>query len=132
MLGDLTLALCVLSRFVPVGGALVEIGLIPIAAVASRHRIRAALVGGLAALIVGFLIAGVDNGPDRRRLHSAGTLVGVFADLRRLTLDQIRNPWTGLSRTVGEIGLGGVARPGDTIYLLLPVIAIAGAALVLV
>lgn len=148
MLGDLTLALCVLSRFVPIGGALVAIGLIPIAAVASRHRIRAALVGGLAALMVGFLIAGFDMVLTVGGCTLLGTLVGhayrrgwglgrtvlvglvlfwipsavgaltvlwVFADLRRLTLDQIRNTWTGLSRTMHDLRLGEVAHVGDTI-----------------
>jgi energy-coupling factor transporter ATP-binding protein EcfA2/energy-coupling factor transporter transmembrane protein EcfT len=58
VLGDLTLALCLVSRFVPLGSALVVLGLLPMAAIAARHRLRAALVGGLAAMFVGFLAAG--------------------------------------------------------------------------
>ncbi len=58
VLGDLTLALCLVSRFVPLGSALLVLGLLPIAAIAARHRLRAAIIGGLAAVFVGFLAAG--------------------------------------------------------------------------
>jgi energy-coupling factor transport system ATP-binding protein len=76
MLGDLTLALCVVSRFVPVGGALVVLATIPIAAIASRRRVRAAVVGGMAAATVGFLVAGTDLIITVGACTAIGTLVG--------------------------------------------------------
>jgi energy-coupling factor transport system ATP-binding protein len=39
----------------------------------------------------------------------------VFADLRKLTLDQIRNGWRGLFHLLQNIGLDGVAARGDDI-----------------
>jgi energy-coupling factor transport system ATP-binding protein len=148
VLADLSLALCLLSRFVPFGGALVAFGTVPIATVASRHRVRAALVGGLAAVLVGFLLAGFDmvltvgactalgalSGCAHRRGWGLFTTVGLgvvafglpgaaaallilqmFADLRRLTLASLTNTWSGLSHTLRDLGLNGLAGAGDTV-----------------
>jgi hypothetical protein len=41
ILGDVSVALCVLGRFLPGGGAFRVIAVIPFAAVAARHRLRA-------------------------------------------------------------------------------------------
>jgi energy-coupling factor transport system ATP-binding protein len=37
----------------------------------------------------------------------------IFADLRRLSLDQVRNSWEGLSQTLRDLGLGALAQTGD-------------------
>ena len=89
VLGDLTLALCLVSRFVPLGSALLVLGLLPIAAISARHRVRAAFVGGLAAMFVGFLAAG-----DRVVLA-----VGVCTAIGALVGHAHRSRW-GAVRTV--------------------------------
>jgi energy-coupling factor transporter ATP-binding protein EcfA2/energy-coupling factor transporter transmembrane protein EcfT len=89
VLGDLTLALCLVSRFVPLGSALLALGLLPMAAISARHRVRAAFVGGLAAMFVGFLAAG-----DRVVLA-----VGVCTAIGALVGHAHRRHW-GAVRTV--------------------------------
>ncbi|HEY3723257.1 MAG TPA: DUF2232 domain-containing protein [Acidimicrobiia bacterium] len=148
VLADLTLALCVVSRFVPFGGALVAIGIVPMAAIASRRRVRAALVGGLAAAVVGFLVAGFDLVITVGVCTALGALVGeayrrgwgvvrtvlaglalfwmpgslvalavlsLFTELRRLSLDQLRNSWEGASRTIRDLGWDRPAQWGDDV-----------------
>jgi energy-coupling factor transporter ATP-binding protein EcfA2/energy-coupling factor transporter transmembrane protein EcfT len=148
VLGDLTLALCLVSRFVPLGSALLVLGLLPIAAVTARHRLRAALVGGLAAVFVGFLAAGDRVVMDIAVCTAIGALVGhahhrrwgpwrtvvtgvllfwplgsaaavgfltLFTSLRRLSIDQTRNGWSGVSQTLRNVRLGGIAHGGDVV-----------------
>ena len=77
ILGDVSVALCVLGRFLPGGGAFRVIAVIPFAAVAARHRPRAIVAAALAASAVAFLVAG--GGIVLSVLGSAvlGWLVGV-------------------------------------------------------
>jgi energy-coupling factor transporter ATP-binding protein EcfA2 len=58
VLGDLTLALCLVGHLVPLASALFAAAVVPMAAVAARHRVRAVLAGGIAASVVAFLVAG--------------------------------------------------------------------------
>jgi energy-coupling factor transport system ATP-binding protein len=150
VLGDLTLALCLVSRFVPLGSALLVLGLLPMAAISARHRLRAAFVGGLAAMFVGFLAAGDRVVGAVAVCTAVGALVGhahrqrwgpfrtvatgillfwplaslltvgflaVFTGLRRLTIDQTRNSWSGISQTLRSVRFGGVAHAGDVAVL---------------
>jgi energy-coupling factor transporter ATP-binding protein EcfA2 len=69
---------------------------------------------------------------------AAGTvgLLALFADLRRLTLDQVRNSWDGLARLVRNLGFVTIADAGDAIvrwgvrhwYILLPAVELVGLA----
>jgi energy-coupling factor transport system ATP-binding protein len=110
ILGDVSVALCVLGRFVPGGGIFRVIAVIPFAAVAARHRLRAIVSAAIAASAVAFLVAG--GGIVLSVLGSAvlGGLVGVAS----------RRHW-GLLRTVLAAAL-----------LLWPPIAISTVAVLLV
>ena len=58
ILADLTLALCLVGHLLPLASVLFGAAVVPMAAVAARHRLRAVLAGAVAACAVGFLIAG--------------------------------------------------------------------------
>ncbi len=48
-------------------------------------------------------------------LLSDGTLF-AFSNLRKLTLDQVRNGWRGLFHLLRNLGLARLAGPGDTVH----------------
>lgn len=58
VLGDLTLALCLVGHLVPLASVVFAAAVVPMAAVAARHRVRAVIAGGIAASVVAFLVAG--------------------------------------------------------------------------
>ena len=146
VLADLSLALNIVGHVVPFGGLLVVAAVVPLAVVATRHRLRAVIAGAVAASAVGFLVIGIPaltttagcaafgalvgagdrRGWSRRRTIATGVvmlwppiaaladlLLFVFADLRKLTLDQIRNGWRGFFHLLDNIGLGSVGSAGD-------------------
>jgi energy-coupling factor transport system ATP-binding protein len=146
VLADLSLALNIVGHVVPFGGLLIVAAVVPLAVVATRHRLRAVIAGAIAASAVGFLVIGIPaltttagcaafgalvgaadrRGWSRRRTLATGVallwppiaaiadlLLFLFADLRKLTLDQIRNGWRGLFHLMQNIGLDGVAAHGD-------------------
>src|SRR5579872_2907749 len=59
VLGDIALVFEVLGWFLPLGGALQVMGVVPIALLASRHRARAAVVATTAVAAVGLVIGGL-------------------------------------------------------------------------
>ncbi len=146
MLADLSLALNIVGHVVPFGSVLVIAAVVPLAVVATRHRLRAVIAGAVAASVVGFLVIGIPaltttagcaafgalvgaadrRGWSRRRTIATGVavlwppiaaladlLLFVFSNLRKLTLDQIRNGWHGLFHLFANVGLDGVANWGD-------------------
>ncbi len=58
VLADLTLVLSIVSAVLPFGGPLLIIAVVPMAALAARNRLRAVIVGTVAASTVGFLVLG--------------------------------------------------------------------------
>src|SRR5580658_9030961 len=59
VLGDIALVFEALRWFLPFGGALQVLGIVPIALLASRHRARAAVVATCAVGAAGFVIGGI-------------------------------------------------------------------------
>ena len=55
-MGDLTLAFCLVGHLVPLASILFAAAVVPMTAVAARHRVRAVIAGGLAACALAFLI----------------------------------------------------------------------------
>ena len=88
VLGDLTLAFCLVGHLVPLASVLFAAAVVPMAAVAARHRVRAVIAGGVAASALAFLIG-------------AGlvTSVASCAVLGALVGFAIRRAW-GIGRTV--------------------------------
>ena len=58
VLGDVTVALCLLGFLLPFGAVLVALAVVPMAALGARHRVRAVLAGALASGGVAMLAAG--------------------------------------------------------------------------
>ncbi len=58
VLADVTVALCLLGFLLPFGAVLVAFAVVPMAALAARHRVRAVLAGGMAAAGASLLVAG--------------------------------------------------------------------------
>jgi energy-coupling factor transport system ATP-binding protein len=58
VLGDVTVALCLLGFLLPFGAVLVALAVVPMAALGARHRLRAVLAGALASGGVAMLAAG--------------------------------------------------------------------------
>jgi energy-coupling factor transport system ATP-binding protein len=77
LLGDVCVALCVVGRFLPGGGALRLVAVVPFAAVAARHRVRAAVTSAVAAAAVGFLVAGVGVLSSIVACAVLGAVVGI-------------------------------------------------------
>jgi energy-coupling factor transport system ATP-binding protein len=146
VLADLSLALNIVGHVVPFGSVLVIAAVVPLAVVATRHRLRAVVAGAVAASVVGFLVIGIPaltttagcaafgalvgaadrRGWSRRRTIATGVamlwppialladlVLFVFSNLRKLTLDQIRNGWHGLFHLFENVGLDGVANAGN-------------------
>ncbi|MDQ1508379.1 MAG: energy-coupling factor transport system ATP-binding protein [Actinomycetota bacterium] len=91
VLADLTLVLSILSQVLPfLGGALLVIAIVPMAAIAARNRLRAVMVGAIAASTVGFLVLGTPVVTTVLACAALGAVVGGAA----------RRGW-GLGRTVG-------------------------------
>ena len=95
MLADLTLVLSIVSQVLPYfGGALMVIAVVPMAAIAARNRLRAVVVGSIAASTVGFMVLGTPVVTSVLACAALGAVVGGAA----------RRGW-GLGRTVGAAAL---------------------------
>jgi energy-coupling factor transport system ATP-binding protein len=147
VLADLSLALNIVGHVVPLGTVFVIASVVPLAVVATRHRLRALVAGAVAAAAVGFLVIGIPaltttagcaafaafvgaadrRGWGRNRTIWTGVavlwpplallvdaLLFVFADLRELSLDQVRNGWQGILRLLDNLGLDAIASAGNT------------------
>jgi len=90
VLADLTLVLSIVSAVLPFGGPLLVIAVVPMAALAARNRLRAVIVGTIAASTVGFLVLGPPAITSVVGCAAIGAVVGYSA--RR---------GYGIGRTVG-------------------------------
>ena len=80
VLADLTLVLSIISQVLPfLGGALLVIAVVPMAAIAARNRLRVVVVGAIAAATVGFLVLGTPRRRERDRCAALGAVVGGAA-----------------------------------------------------
>ncbi|MDV7133099.1 DUF2232 domain-containing protein [Williamsia muralis] len=82
-LADVAAAICVLSRFLPIGGAASLVASVPFAILAGRRRLRVSLLGALTGYIVAFLFGG----------FSAANLVGSAAIFGTLSGIALRRGW---------------------------------------
>ena len=89
VLADLTLVLSIVGQVLPFGGALLVIAVVPMAAIAARNRVRAVVVGAIAASTVGFLVLGTPVVANVISCAAVGAVVGGGA----------RRGW-GLGRTI--------------------------------
>ncbi|HTK15153.1 MAG TPA: DUF2232 domain-containing protein [Acidimicrobiia bacterium] len=95
VLADLTLVLSIISQVLPfLGGALLVIAVVPMAAIAARNRLRAVIVGAIAASTVGFMVLGTPVVSTVLACAALGAVVGGAA----------RRGW-GLGRTIGAAAL---------------------------
>jgi energy-coupling factor transport system ATP-binding protein len=95
VLADLTLVLSIVSHVLPyLGGALLVIAVVPMAAIAARNRLRAVVVGAIAAATVGFMVLGTPVVISVLSCAALGAVVGGAA----------RRGW-GPARTVGAAAL---------------------------
>ena len=90
VLADLTLVLSIVSAVMPFGGPLLVIAVVPMAALAARNRLRAVIVGTVAASAVGFLVLGPPAITSVVGCGALGAVVG-YADRRGF----------GAGRTIG-------------------------------
>jgi len=84
VLADVTVALCLLGFFLPLGTIFIMMAVTPMAAVGARHRPRAVLAAGVAAAVASLLIGGTGL---------AGNVVGC-AVLGSLTGTAVRRGWS--------------------------------------
>src|SRR3954462_1355692 len=79
-LADLTLVLSIVSQVLPfLGGALLVIAVVPMAAIAARNRLRAVIVGAIAASTVGFMVLGTPVVTTVLGCAALGAVVGGAA-----------------------------------------------------
>ncbi len=90
VLADLTLVLSIVSQVIPLGGALLVVAVVPMAAIAARNRLRAVVAGTFAAAAVGFLVLGTPVVTSVVACGALGAVVG-YASRRGF----------GFGRTVG-------------------------------
>ncbi len=110
VLADLTLVLSIASQVLPLGGALLVIAVVPMAAIAARNRLRAVIAGTVAASAVGFLVLGSPVVSSVCACAAVGAVVGIGA----------RRGW-GAGRTVGAAA-----------FILWPIVAVGADAVLLV
>ena len=77
VLGDLGLVLEVIGWFAPLGGVFQALAVIPFALLATRHRLRAAVVSVIAAASVAFLVGGLGIVLQTGIAGALGSSVGV-------------------------------------------------------
>lgn len=77
VMGDLTLALCLVGHLLPLASVLFAAAVVPMASVAARHRLRALLAGTIAACVCGFLIAGLGLLPSLVACAALGAVIGA-------------------------------------------------------
>ncbi len=76
VLGDVTVALCLLGFLLPFGTVLVALAVVPMATLGARHRLRAVLAGGLASGGVAMLAAGTGLAGNVAACALVGGFVG--------------------------------------------------------
>ncbi|HWW45659.1 MAG TPA: hypothetical protein VN180_11360, partial [Acidimicrobiia bacterium] len=95
VLGDVTVALCLLGFLLPLGTILIALAVVPMAALAARHRLRAVIAGGVASGGVALLAAGTGLAGNVAGCALIGGFVGAA----------IRRGWSR-GRTLAVAGLG--------------------------
>jgi energy-coupling factor transport system ATP-binding protein len=94
VLGDLSLALMVLSQLLPFGGALAVAAVVPLAVVSSRHRLRAVIAAAVSASAVGFLVIGT---PALTTMAACSATAAVIGAGDRRGWSKQRTLWTGVA-----------------------------------
>ncbi|MGH9125756.1 MAG: ATP-binding cassette domain-containing protein [Acidimicrobiales bacterium] len=77
VLADVTVALIVLGWLLPATTLFILVATLPMAAIAARNRVRAAVLGGLAGTTLGMLIAGTGLASNVASVAVVGALLGV-------------------------------------------------------
>ncbi len=112
VLSDLALVLEVVGWFVPFGGALQALAILPFAALSSRHRLRAGLAAVISAASVSFLIGGVGIVLQTGLAGTVGLSIGTT----------YRRKWSGPSSVAVTMAAAGlpIAAVTDLIDWLSP------------
>ena len=76
-MADLCVALCLLGWLIPVGGLLIALAVIPMAALSARNRLRAVLVAGIAGVTASFLVIGTGLALNVAVCACVGAVVGI-------------------------------------------------------
>lgn len=108
MLADLCVLVVVLGRLTPFSGILPAFAGVPFAVLASRHRIRAVAIGGVVAVVIGFLLAG----------FGAATTVVVSALWGSVAGRGSRHGWGPLRTAATSLAVGWTAVAGSTLAVL--------------
>lgn len=98
VLADLALVLEVVGWFLPLGGAIQALAILPFAALASRHRLRAGVVAVLAAASVSFLIGGVGIVLETGLAGAVGLSIGTT----------FRRKWSDISSVSVTLLVAGI------------------------
>jgi energy-coupling factor transport system ATP-binding protein len=102
VLADLSLALNIVGHVAPLGSVFVIASVVPLAVVATRHRLRALIGGAVAAAVVGFLVIGIPALTTTAATAAFGAFVGA-ADRRGW--GRRRTIWTGVAALWPPIAL---------------------------
>jgi energy-coupling factor transport system ATP-binding protein len=110
VLGDIALVFEVLGWFLPFGGVLQVLGVVPIALLATRHRSRAAVVATAAIATAGFVIGGLGLVVQAWLFGSLGIALGLA---RRRGGGALTAVWlgtliTGLPAALGSLALSAI------------------------
>src|SRR5579872_5802595 len=106
VLGDIALVFEVLGWFLPFGGALQVLAVVPIALLATRHRARAAIVATVAVSAAGFVIGGLGLVLQAYLYGSLGIAVGIA---RRRGGRTLLTLWYGMLFTGLPAAFGSLA-----------------------
>ncbi len=98
VLADLALVLEVVGWFVPFGGALQALAILPFAALSSRHRLRAGIVAVVSAASVAFLVGGVGIVLQTGLAGTVGLSIGTT----------FRRRWSGAASVAITMGAAGL------------------------
>ncbi|GAC1589056.1 MAG: hypothetical protein NVS3B21_05390 [Acidimicrobiales bacterium] len=80
VMADLCVALCLLGWLIPVGGLLIALAVIPMAALSARNRLRAVLVAAIAGVTASFLVIGTGLAVNVGVCACVGAVVGIAVE----------------------------------------------------
>ncbi|GAC1531992.1 MAG: hypothetical protein NVS3B12_08920 [Acidimicrobiales bacterium] len=80
VMADLCVALCLLGWLIPVGGLLIALAVIPMAALSARNRLRTVLAAAVAGITASFLVIGTGLAINVAVCACVGAVVGIAVE----------------------------------------------------
>ncbi|GAC1375737.1 MAG: hypothetical protein NVSMB4_04110 [Acidimicrobiales bacterium] len=112
-MADLCVALCLLGWLIPVGGLLIALAVIPMAALSARNRLRAVLVAAIAGITTSFLVIGTGLALNVAVCAGVGAVVGIAVERGWSRTRTVASAVVALGLPATSLSVGVLALLGD-------------------